>query len=70
MHELPDLEPPRPTLSSTQRTRVAAATRTLASSRIADLAALTPAASILMIESLRSSLDDSIRMIEELADPL
>ncbi|MFD8577126.1 hypothetical protein ACFV1H_17570 [Streptomyces virginiae] len=42
----------------------------LAASRVADLAALTPAAGIVMIESLRSALDDSLRMIGELSDPI
>ncbi|MFD5509090.1 hypothetical protein ACFWIB_15115 [Streptomyces sp. NPDC127051] len=68
MHEMPDPEPPRPTLSRTQRTRVTAATRTLASSRIADLATLDAAAAILMIEGLRSSLDDTVQLIGELIE--
>lgn len=56
-------------LNPAQQQRHASAIRVLAASRVADLAALTPAACIVMIESLRSGLDDSLRMIGELADP-
>ncbi|MFI8360691.1 hypothetical protein ACIGD1_11085 [Streptomyces sp. NPDC085612] len=57
-------------LNSVQQQRRDCAIRTLAASRVADLAALTPAACIVMIESLRSALDDSLRMIGELSDPI
>ncbi|MEW1638676.1 hypothetical protein AB0469_32030 [Streptomyces sp. NPDC093801] len=65
MHDEPDPEPPRAPLSLTQRARADAASRALASSRIADLAALDGAASILMIERLRSALDDALRLLNE-----
>ncbi|MCX5197243.1 hypothetical protein OOK31_25650 [Streptomyces sp. NBC_00249] len=52
-----------------QRVRRDTASRTLAASRIADLAALDPAAAILMIESLRSSLDDTLQLLGEHIDP-
>lgn len=67
MHEMPDSR--RLQLSATQQQRHDSAIRTLAASRVADLAALTPAACIVMIESLRSALDDSLRLIGDLADP-
>ncbi|MFJ3922995.1 hypothetical protein [Streptomyces sp. NPDC090022] len=67
MHELPDSS--RLHLSPTQRIRYNADARALAQSRIADLAALGPASSILMIESLRSSLHDALQLIEELIAP-
>ncbi|MFF4369607.1 hypothetical protein [Streptomyces sp. NPDC001594] len=65
MHEKLDPEPSRTALTLTQRARVGSANRVLASSRIADLAALDGAASILMIESLRSALDDALRLLDE-----
>lgn len=66
MHDLPDSL--RARLSPMQQTRYDADARALAQSRIADLAALGSASSIVMIESLRSSLDDALRMIGELID--
>lgn len=68
MHEMPDPKPPRPILSAAQRDRTAAAIRALASSRIADLATLDAAAAILMIESLRGALDDTLQLLGECID--
>ncbi|MGP3684170.1 hypothetical protein ACTVZO_05550 [Streptomyces sp. IBSNAI002] len=67
MHDLPDSR--RPRLSSSQHLRHDADKRALAQSRVADLATLGPGASILMIESLRSALDDALQLIGELIDP-
>ncbi|MFI8278507.1 hypothetical protein ACIGBH_27275 [Streptomyces sp. NPDC085929] len=66
MHDLPDI---RARLSPSQQLRHDADTQILARTRVADLAALTPASSICMIESLRSALDDALRLIGELIDP-
>ncbi|THA82707.1 hypothetical protein [Streptomyces sp. A0592] len=55
-------------LNPTQQTRYDADARALAQSRIADLATLGAASSIVMIESLRSSLDDALQLIGELID--
>ncbi|MFF6940489.1 hypothetical protein [Streptomyces lavendulae] len=59
---------PRATLDPTQRLRRDSAARTLAASRIADLAALTAADSIVMIEVLRSALDDTLLVLAECSD--
>ncbi len=64
---MPDF--PRAELGRTQRLRRDSAARTLAASRVADLATLTPAVYICMIENLRSALDDSLQIIGELIDP-
>ncbi|MFJ1865566.1 hypothetical protein ACIOD1_13125 [Streptomyces sp. NPDC088097] len=66
MHDLPD--PHRARLDPTERMRRDNAARTLAASRITDLAALGAAGSILMIEALRSALDDTLRLLETHAE--
>ncbi|MFD3802665.1 hypothetical protein ACFWTC_03330 [Streptomyces sp. NPDC058619] len=54
-------------LGPAQRIERDAAARALAASRVADLAALDAAGSIVMIESLRSSLDDVLRLLSKYA---
>lgn len=63
MHELPD--PPSATLSPIQRHRRDSAARTLAASRIANLATLDAAGSIMLIENLRAALDETLRLLDE-----
>lgn len=63
MHELPD--PPPATLCPAQRRRRDTAARTLAASRLANLATLDAAGSIMLIENLRAALDDTLRLLDE-----
>ncbi|MFD7016173.1 hypothetical protein [Streptomyces sp. NPDC059928] len=58
-------EPTRPHLTPQQQSRLAGARQDLTAARYADLGSLTPAAMILLIERLRSRLDDTVRLIEE-----
>lgn len=58
---------PRPTLTRPQQRRIDSAGRALSAARIADLAALDAASLILMVESLRGALDDSLTVIREVA---
>lgn len=67
MHDLPEYC--RVRLSPAQQRRHDSDIRTLAASRVTDLAALTPAAAIELIEHLRSALDDSIQLMGELIEP-
>lgn len=55
----------RPQLDARQRARVSFARRDLNEARAADLADMSPAALILMIERLRGGLDDMLRLIDE-----
>ncbi|MEE4489903.1 hypothetical protein [Streptomyces sp. BE230] len=57
----------RPPLTDPQRTTVEFARRDLTDARAADLATLPAASLILLIERLRSSLDDILSVIEETA---
>jgi hypothetical protein len=57
--------PARPQLTPQQRSRLAGAREDLATARTTDLLSLTPASTILLIERLRSRLDDMIRLINE-----
>jgi hypothetical protein len=63
VHELPD--PPRARISAAQCRRRHAAARTLAASRMTDLAALDAASSIKLIEELRAALDEVLRILDE-----
>lgn len=47
-------------------TRVEMATRDLEEARQADLASMDPAVLVLMVERLRGSLDDVLRLVSEL----
>lgn len=58
----------RATLGPGQRLRRNSAARSLAASRIADLAALDDAGAIMMIEDLRSALHETLRVLNEIAD--
>lgn len=60
-------DPTRPRLDRQQLTRLALARRDLNEAREADLAALESAAMVLLVERLRGALDDTMRLIDELA---
>ncbi|MFD4740640.1 hypothetical protein ACFWNQ_25230 [Streptomyces virginiae] len=68
MHDLPDKPQERPTLTAPQSHLVRRASRVLAAARLADLAQLDSAESIIMIERLRSALDDTLRVIASTHD--
>lgn len=53
-------------LSRPQRTRLSLAAEDLERVRRTDLAALDPASLVLLVERLRGSLDDVVRMVGEL----
>ncbi|KAB7850105.1 hypothetical protein FRZ00_05750 [Streptomyces mobaraensis] len=61
--------PDRLRLSPTQSTRLTMASQDLADARAADLASLDVPGLILLVERLRGSLDDALRLIKELAPP-
>lgn len=58
-------DPPSATLSPPQLLRRDSAARTLAQSRIANLATLDAAGSIMLIENLRAALDEALRLLDE-----
>ncbi|MFF3159139.1 hypothetical protein [Streptomyces sp. NPDC057910] len=64
-HESPSA---RPRLTAQQHSRLTGARQDLTKARRADLGSLTPAALILLIERLRSRLDDTVHLIEETHD--
>lgn len=53
-------------LSRPQRTRLDLAAEDLARARRTDLATLDPASLVLLVERLRGSLDDVVRLVDEL----
>lgn len=57
----------RPRLSRPQLTRLNIAQRDLAEARAADLVGMESAALILLIERLRGTLDDAVRLVDELS---
>lgn len=70
MRDLPDPpEPPRrrTALSHHERARLDEARRTLAASRVIDLASLGEAGLITLVENLRAGLDTSILLLDDLA---
>ncbi|MCB5167978.1 hypothetical protein LG634_24515 [Streptomyces bambusae] len=69
MHEKPDpagLPRQHAALSDAQRSRLAVVRRTLAASRVINLAALDEAELITLIETLRASLDESVLLLDDL----
>jgi hypothetical protein len=62
-------DPERPRHSRPQLTRLELAGHDLAQAREADLAAMDPATLILLVERLRGTLDDVVRLVDELAQP-
>lgn len=66
MQPVPPPDPELSRLTRDQLTRLALITADLDQARAADLAALEASAHILMIERLRGSLDDAVRLIDEL----
>lgn len=56
-------------LTEEQRARADIARRDRDRARAADLVAMTPPDLIVMIEQLRGSLDDAVRLIDELIEP-
>jgi hypothetical protein len=57
------------TLTDTQKARVDYARRDLDAARAEDLAQLSPDGLILLIERLRTRLDDALAILEEVAHP-
>lgn len=58
--------PPRLTLNDHERTRLSQAASTLDNARCADLARLTGAELIRMVEQLRGNLDDMVHLLRDL----
>jgi hypothetical protein len=56
-------------LTSLQRARLDFARRDLEAARVEDLAQLPPEDAILLIEKLRSRLDDTLRLVYEVLSP-
>lgn len=65
---MPDVQQPRPTLTAAQRTRIDLARKDLDAARAEDLAALSGASLILLVERLRGRLDDVLLICDELHD--
>lgn len=61
-------DPARPRLTRPQLTRLDLAQRDLSAARTTDLAELEAASLILLVERLRGTLDDVVRLVEELAE--
>lgn len=59
--------PPHP-LTPQQQARVALAQRDLEEARAADLATIDAAALVMMVEKLRSSLYDTVRLVHEVTE--
>lgn len=59
-------DPAGPHLSRPQSTRLSMAADDLDRARQADLATLDPAALVFLVERLRGSLDDVVRLVDEL----
>lgn len=65
---MPDSSSCRATLSTPQQHRLERTRRTLAAARVMDLAALGAADLIDWVERLRARLDDTVQMIDEMAE--
>lgn len=61
-------KPPRPPLTGAQQTRLAMAEQDAATARKADLVAMDPASLVILVEHLRGTLDDLVRLVDEIAD--